>query len=117
MELANRCDRILDCEDGTDEESCTCRDYLKGSLNILICDGKADCEDLTDEENCGKYYMYIYICVHVWYIRRVIYKYILGDCNDSEFLCPLSKTCVPLQKRCDDGIDCAFKEDEKDCCE
>ncbi|XP_011186210.3 serine protease nudel [Zeugodacus cucurbitae] len=90
VELANRCDRVLDCEDGTDEESCTCRDYLKGSLNILICDGKVDCEDLTDEENCG-------------------------DCNDGEFLCPLSKTCVSLQKRCDDIIDCVFKEDEKDC--
>ncbi|XP_018802271.1 PREDICTED: serine protease nudel [Bactrocera latifrons] len=90
VEFANRCDRVLDCEDGTDEESCTCRDYLKGSLNILICDGKVDCEDFTDEENCG-------------------------DCNDSEFLCPLSKICVPLQKRCDDTIDCAFKEDEKDC--
>ncbi|XP_004525699.1 serine protease nudel isoform X2 [Ceratitis capitata] len=90
VELINRCDRVLDCEDGTDEDSCSCRDYLKGSLNILICDGKVDCEDLTDEENCG-------------------------NCQDSEFLCPLSKTCVPLRKRCDNNIDCDFKEDEKDC--
>lgn len=87
---------------------------MKGFLNILICDGKVDCEDLTDEENCGKY-------IYTMYNRKVSYKYvrvyILGDCIESEFLCPLSKTCVPLQKRCDGIIDCTFKEDEKDCCE
>ncbi|XP_067643607.1 serine protease nudel isoform X1 [Eurosta solidaginis] len=90
VEQTNRCDRILDCEDGTDEEACSCRDFLKGTLNILICDGKSDCEDLTDEENCD-------------------------NCRSSEFLCPLSKTCVSLKKRCDGIIDCDFKEDEKDC--
>ncbi|XP_017468639.1 PREDICTED: serine protease nudel [Rhagoletis zephyria] len=90
VEVKNRCDRVLDCEDGSDEDDCSCRDYLKGSLNILICDGKADCEDLTDEENCG-------------------------NCSADEYLCPLSKICLPLEKRCDAIIDCDFREDEKDC--
>jgi len=52
VDIMMRCDRKVDCEDGTDELNCTCRDYLKGSLKGLICDGKADCEDLTDEQNC-----------------------------------------------------------------
>lgn len=54
VDAAFRCDRKVDCEDGTDELDCTCRDYLKGKLSVLICDGKADCEDLSDEQKCGK---------------------------------------------------------------
>ncbi|KAM8710459.1 hypothetical protein ACLKA7_017128 [Drosophila subpalustris] len=90
VDLSHRCDRKLDCEDGTDELDCTCRDYLKGSLSVLVCDGKADCEDLSDEQNCG-------------------------NCQANEFHCALSKSCLPLSKRCDNVVDCKFKEDEKDC--
>ncbi|XP_017840080.1 serine protease nudel [Drosophila busckii] len=90
VDLAHRCDRKVDCEDGTDEVDCTCRDYLKGNLGILVCDGKADCEDLSDEQSCG-------------------------SCKENEFHCVLSKDCVPLAKRCDNVADCRFKEDEKDC--
>ena len=39
-----------------------------------------------------------------------------GNCSKDEFLCPLTKTCLPLTKRCDNIIDCRFKEDEQDCC-
>ncbi|XP_060656762.1 serine protease nudel [Drosophila nasuta] len=90
VDLQHRCDRKVDCEDGTDELDCTCRDYLKGSFSVLVCDGKADCEDLSDEQNCG-------------------------SCQDNEFHCALSKSCLPLAKRCDNVVDCTFKEDEKDC--
>nr|NP_523947.2 nudel [Drosophila melanogaster]P98159.2 RecName: Full=Serine protease nudel; Flags: Precursor [Drosophila melanogaster]AAF50656.1 nudel [Drosophila melanogaster] len=90
VDIMMRCDRKVDCEDGTDELDCTCKDYLKGSLKGLICDGKADCEDLTDEQNCV-------------------------ECQSNEFRCPLSKTCLPLSSRCDNKVDCKFKEDEKDC--
>lgn len=29
INIDNRCDMYRDCEDGTDELGCTCRDYLK----------------------------------------------------------------------------------------
>ncbi|XP_059216727.1 serine protease nudel [Stomoxys calcitrans] len=90
IDMSHRCDRFVDCEDGSDEEGCSCRDYLKGQLSVLICDGKPDCEDLTDEDDCDQ-------------------------CKPEEFLCPLSKECIPLAKRCDDTVHCKFKEDEKDC--
>ncbi|KAL9904995.1 serine protease nudel isoform 3-T6 [Glossina fuscipes fuscipes] len=90
IDYRHRCDNILDCEDGTDEEKCKCRDYLKNDLSVLICDGKPDCEDLTDEEYCG-------------------------DCNLDEYWCPISKICLSLAKRCDSICDCAHKEDERDC--
>ncbi|XP_017028686.1 serine protease nudel [Drosophila kikkawai] len=90
VDIQMRCDRKADCEDGTDELDCSCKDYLSGSLKSLICDGKEDCEDHTDEQDCG-------------------------GCQANEFRCPLSKTCLPLSKRCDNQVDCRFKEDEKDC--
>ncbi|XP_055910873.1 serine protease nudel [Eupeodes corollae] len=90
IDISNRCDRIADCEDGTDEDGCTCRQYLKGPLNILICDGKIDCDDFTDEDDCG-------------------------NCTANQFLCPMSKTCIDSTSRCDEIVDCQFKEDEKDC--
>ncbi|KAH8305277.1 hypothetical protein KR018_010024, partial [Drosophila ironensis] len=89
VDLQMRCDRNVDCEDGTDELDCLCKDFFKGSLRSLICDGKDDCDDFSDERDCG--------------------------CHSNEFRCPLSKTCLPLSKRCDNQVDCRFKEDEKDC--
>lgn len=56
MPYSERCDRKADCEDGTDELSCTCLDYLSRFESKLICDGILDCADGQDEVDCCKYY-------------------------------------------------------------
>lgn len=53
--MKERCDRRFDCEDGSDEENCTCRDYLKLAMPRLICDGFVDCPDSSDETDCRKF--------------------------------------------------------------
>ncbi|XP_017777496.1 PREDICTED: serine protease nudel-like [Nicrophorus vespilloides] len=89
--LAKKCDKVIDCQDGTDEEFCTCSDYLKNTHPEAICDGVTDCKDLSDESNCGN-------CA-----------------SDGEFYCRLSRICIPLEKRCDNTVDCPQNEDEWDC--
>ncbi|XP_043801494.1 serine protease nudel-like, partial [Apis laboriosa] len=88
--IEKRCDRVVDCEDSTDELNCTCKDYLQNLRPTAICDGYADCDDLTDERDCE-------------------------ICGKNEFFCTTSKTCVSMSKKCDGKFDCEFKEDELDC--
>ncbi|XP_071642079.1 serine protease ndl [Temnothorax longispinosus] len=88
--INKKCDKHLDCEDGTDEEDCTCRDYLLNFQPTAICDGHLDCDDETDEKDCG-------------------------ICKDDEFYCSRSKGCIPMVKKCDGNFDCPLREDEVDC--
>ncbi|KAG5666387.1 hypothetical protein PVAND_014416 [Polypedilum vanderplanki] len=90
ISIDQRCDKHFDCEDGTDEFNCTCRDHLKGQYSKLICDGHIDCADLTDETDCL-------------------------TCEHSEFSCPLSKKCIKKTQQCDEIIDCKHAEDEHYC--
>lgn len=87
---SRRCDGIRDCEDGTDESGCICRDTLLRTSKQLICDGRVDCEDLSDESDCG-------------------------SCSKNSFNCRMSHQCIPMDKRCDRVIDCSFEEDEQNC--
>lgn len=59
INMDQRCDRQIDCEDGTDEKNCTCSDHLKGTFARLICNGHVDCADSTDELDCSEYILYI----------------------------------------------------------
>nr|XP_023023966.1 serine protease nudel [Leptinotarsa decemlineata] len=86
-----RCNKQVDCEDGTDEANCSCADFVRNSNPTAICDGITDCFDLSDELNCVQ-------CK-----------------NDSEYHCRRSGQCIPLSKRCDGVADCSKNEDEWDC--
>ncbi|KYM93915.1 Serine protease nudel [Cyphomyrmex costatus] len=90
IKINKRCDKHLDCEDGTDEEDCTCRDYLLNFHPTAICDGHLDCDDETDEKYCGM-------------------------CKNNEFRCSRSGDCIPMTERCDGNFDCSLREDELDC--
>lgn len=53
--MAQKCDKVINCEDGTDESNCTCAEYLQNTHPSAICNGITDCADLSDESNCRKY--------------------------------------------------------------
>ncbi|XP_031617390.1 serine protease nudel-like isoform X2 [Contarinia nasturtii] len=90
IDIAMRCDKNADCEDGTDEQNCSCRDILKNDYAHLICDQHVDCLDLSDEKGCTL-------------------------CKKDEFECRKSKQCIPKDQQCDGHEDCKFGEDEQEC--
>ncbi|XP_063992625.1 serine protease nudel isoform X2 [Diachasmimorpha longicaudata] len=90
ISLHKRCDKNIDCEDGTDEKNCTCRDILLRNIPSAICDGHLDCYDGSDEKNCTL-------------------------CRDDQFTCSRSGACILKSQVCDTETQCPLKEDESDC--
>ncbi|XP_078053187.1 serine protease nudel [Augochlora pura] len=88
--ISKRCDKVVDCEDSTDELNCTCKDFLVNVKPTSICDGYIDCDDKSDEKDCE-------------------------ICAKDEFYCRETKTCISSAKHCDGVFDCGFMEDERDC--
>ncbi|GIY65584.1 low-density lipoprotein receptor-related protein 2 [Caerostris extrusa] len=101
-----RCDRVVDCVDGTDEgetcnyRNCLATDHKCGSgLCIPIekrCDHYYDCRDESDEsdEHC---------------------KSNTTKCRLNEFRCANGAKCIDESKKCDHWNDCGDNSDEAEC--
>ncbi|CAD1469282.1 unnamed protein product, partial [Heterotrigona itama] len=88
---SGRCNMLGECPNSEDEANCTCADFLKAQLlHEKICDGVADCFDYSDETDCD------------W-------------CQEGQFVCGNSQTCVNQDRVCNGYSDCPGGEDEKKC--
>ncbi|KOX78153.1 Enteropeptidase [Melipona quadrifasciata] len=86
-----RCNMLGECPNSEDEANCTCADFLKAQLlHEKICDGVADCFDYSDETDCD------------W-------------CQEGQFVCGNSRTCINQDRVCNGYSDCPGGEDEKKC--
>lgn len=88
---SGRCNMLGECTNSEDEANCTCADFLKAQLlHQKICDGIADCWDYSDETDCD------------W-------------CEEGQFVCGNTRSCVDQDKVCNGFSDCPGGEDEKKC--
>lgn len=105
-----------DCSDGTDEELCSCADYLKStSRNELICDDHVDCSDFSDEIGCRKWLPKPKNPFKKFITKKWIDSTI-GNCSEAEYYSLASSKCVPTKKICDSQSDTHRGDDESQCC-
>lgn len=90
------CNEVVNCNDGSDEMNCSCRERLDPTR---ICDGNYDCLDMSDELGC-------FGCrsnISCYYNQTDV------NMNNS------SKSCFSKSQRCDQTDDCSNGKDERDC--
>ncbi|XP_044762088.1 low-density lipoprotein receptor-related protein 2 [Coccinella septempunctata] len=138
-----RCDKTVDCIDGTDEVECTYRqcqvdDFHCGSKlsdpcipKEKKCDGYLDCRSGKDEEGCPGVACLPdqYRCANglkcIPSSMKCDHKDDCGDksdelgchfplCNSGQFRCD-NGLCIPVSFHCDGLNDCADMSDEKNC--
>jgi len=89
--IAKHCDFKVDCNDYSDEDTCTCKQRL---IDARLCDGYDDCMEGEDENDCN--------CP-----------------EDKSFFCdmePFDKSvCIDQNKVCDGVEDCRSGRDEDGC--
>jgi secreted trypsin-like serine protease len=88
--VAKKCDAVVDCNDYSDENSCTCKDRL---IDARLCDGYEDCRLGEDELEC--------------------------TCAQDQFFCDMEPFDKPVCKKksyvCDAVEDCRNGRDEDGC--
>ena len=52
--VAQHCDMVVDCEDNSDEDECSCVERL---VKDKKCDGYVDCAGAADEADCGCHFL------------------------------------------------------------
>ena len=89
--ISKHCDFVVDCEDNSDEDSCSCVDRL---VDDRLCDGYLDCPGGEDEEDCS--------CP-----------------GDQAFFCDRQPhqpaECIEAGQVCDGAHHCSNGRDEEDC--